>query len=180
MPRRPIHHDPKRSRGVLMQVDPMSHVRLDVDLDITAIRETCVCCTRLPIQPRTVTPTENQIILARQIQYRPREARRVCLQLTPAEDLARRERILGRLGVGQDGRVEIGEIEEAVLVREFIAPGQVAGTPVREASGLVGGGEVEVRAGEEEGLVGGYLAVACQDDPVRQGWEGGGEGVGQG
>lgn len=169
--RQPGSHDIVGAGGVAVQINAMTHVGLNVDLDAGAGGEAGDGAALGAHEViTTVALAEDQVVLGRDVQHRSRERGGGEVEGGLAQELTGGEGELGGLGVLQHGRVEVRVGEEGELVGVLIGPGQVARGPAGEAGRLVLRRKPEGGVGDEEGLVGEVVAVARQHQRIRELW----------
>ena len=96
-----------RTSRVLVEVDPMSHIRLDIDLNVTAPTESFDGGASLAKQSHTITLTEYQVMLSSEPEHRSLEGTRVIVQGTLSQELADSEGEFSGFGVFENRRIEV-------------------------------------------------------------------------
>ena len=120
--RQPAHHELITRRGVIVQVHPVSRVRLNMHFDPPTSAEGGhrAALRAQEIRARTIAPTVNQVSFPSVIQHRSSEGGGAEVQDGLAGEFTHRERIFVRFGVLQDGRIEVGVLQEGELVGVFV------------------------------------------------------------
>ena len=115
-----------RSRRILMEVDSMTNVWLDVDLNIRAPTEGFDGRAGLVKQAYAVALAEDEVALRCEPENWSLEGARVIVQGTLGKELANRHREFGRLGVLKNSWIKVGVFQKRILVRKFVTPRDIA------------------------------------------------------
>ncbi len=150
---RPVHDDIICPCRVVVQIDAVSYVRLDVCLPRLGIREALPCCTLGAEKPNTVTTAKDQVLLSGEVEDGPSKTGSTKVEGRRANELTNCEGEFCAFGVGEDGGVEEGVLEEGVLVIVFIAPSQKSSTVASKSLWLVFRREMEGVVCDEFGCV---------------------------